>query len=107
MLTAWQVQTVAGVTEAGELLCLSCAETEYTKPIIRYSLDEEQTARSYGYYDGENGHRDGCECEPAVDCEQCGTALAEPYTDPDCSILEDADSEEDEPWPHEAEAEDA
>lgn len=89
MLTGYQVETIAGYTEHGEILCLECAADEYTKALSRYELDEEQSQRAYaGYYEGEDDHvEDDCECCPGVDCERCGAELVEPYYDPECIKL--------------------
>lgn len=51
MLTGFQCETAAYITEFGELLCPDCFDRGDTlaRPVIRYSLDEEQAARADGY----------------------------------------------------------
>lgn len=89
MLTSYQCETVAYVTEYGDLLCPDCFENggDFAKPVIRYSLDEFQSGtgddwcshRGYYDYDGEE-----CGCEPSVNCSGCDDALLESWEDPDC-----------------------
>lgn len=83
MLTAFQCEVVAGYTEYGDILCLSCAEDEWTKPLIRYALDEEQVARNEGVMDDPR-HVEYCGCLYALECDSCTAELVEAYDDPDC-----------------------
>lgn len=94
MLTGYQCEVIAGYTENGEILCLNCAEDEFTKPLIRYALDEEQSARHDGYDYGDDNHVEDCECLDAVNCEQCGTTLADEYDDADCVKKREEDDED-------------
>jgi len=85
MLTSYQVEVIAGVTEHGEILCLVCAASEFTKPLIRYALDEEQEARGESYFEaGYDGHSEECGCAPELTCERCDGDLVEAYDDPNC-----------------------
>lgn len=84
MLTAYQCEIVAAYSEGGGLYHLECAEGPVTL-LIRYSLDEAQSARAEEYFDGEEGHVDGCGCEPALECDGCNGELAEAYVDDSCN----------------------
>lgn len=89
MLTAYQCETIAGVTEYGTILCLDCASDEYVKALIRYNLDEEQVSRSEGYYEDADGHAEDCECLPVIECENCGAELVEEYVGSACEEKEE------------------
>jgi hypothetical protein len=85
MLDGFQLEVVAGVDEYGDFFCLDCAADEFTKPIIRYSLDEEQAYLSEGMFeDDPDNHIENCGCEGALYCARCGAELTEGWTDPDC-----------------------
>lgn len=118
MLTAFQCEVIAYWTEDG-LVCAECAtgtlESEggdavagYT-PVIRYSLDEEQTAEAEEYIrwddaddireeDGERfaliggvWHVEACACAPALYCaDDSSHELLEAYTDYQCKEVEAA-----------------
>lgn len=79
MLTAFQVQTAAYVTEDGEILCSECFDRgdTYAKPIIQYVLDEWQTSEAQDYEWPEDGV-DHSECEPAL-FDLNGDVLLEAY----------------------------
>lgn len=118
MLTAYQCETAAYQTEDGELLCPECFDRGDTlaRPVSRYALDEEQSARgqdafsweydaeSYGtvkYFGrvsfvGGIWHVEDCACESALYCDACGsTELVEAYTDPTCRDIDAEDVRED------------
>lgn len=87
MLTGYQVETIAVMTENGEFFCLDCWDRngDYARPVSRYELDEYDTESSYWGFDGEDAaHVDGCSCTNGVYCEGCANDLVEPYADPDC-----------------------
>jgi hypothetical protein len=87
MLTAFQCEIAAYVTENGELLCPECFESsfetgdDYAKPLIRYSLDEWQTGSDEGFVcDDYTGEGDTCGCESAL-LDEDGHELVEAYTE--------------------------
>lgn len=84
MLDGFQLAVVAHECEHGSLFCDDCAQYEYTKPVIQYSLDEIQAQLAEDGYSDEEGHVAGCGCEPELSCEGCGTTLAAAWLDPDC-----------------------
>jgi hypothetical protein len=90
MLTAFQCEVVAGYTEYGDILCADCCVDEWTKPLIRYALDEEQVARGEDYYTDEDNHADECGCLPALWCDSCGAELVEGYVDTQCEDKQEA-----------------
>lgn len=94
MLTSAQVATAAYMTEDGELYCPDCFDQGdvYAKPIIAYSLDEEQQYAREGHewpsethegYADDDAERDALEryheeCLPPL-YGVCGHELAEEY----------------------------
>jgi hypothetical protein len=86
MLTSYQVETVAVLTEYGELRCLRCWD-DNARPVSRYEVDEfDQSVWEYFYdyeVDGAQ-HVSDCECTVGVYCASCSEELSEPYTDPKC-----------------------
>lgn len=89
MLTSYQLETGAYVTQDGEILCDDCFElgNEYARPMSNYELDEYQTWESSSFFDdnGEEGHVEGCSCVFPVTCVECLTELREAYTDYACA----------------------
>lgn len=87
MLTAYQCETVAYQTEYGDLLCPDCFDRgdDFARPLIRYSLDEEQTYRAEDGYcavtEDSWDNESGCGCEPAIYCDHCYAELLEEYVD--------------------------
>lgn len=79
MLTAFQVETAAYVTESGELLCPECFDDgdTYAKPVSRYGLDEWQTAYAEDHEWDEDDGLDHAECEPALYDDNGHELLAE------------------------------
>lgn len=93
MLTSFQTEVVAFLTEGGEIICPECFHNgaDFARPIIRYTLDEEQTARNDGLdpedvWD-EAGHSEYC--EPAIPCDDCGEVLAQEYHPAECESGEE------------------
>jgi len=110
MLTAYQCEVVAFVTDGG-IICRDCAIARLDRgeldsevsPLIRYSLDEEQSVMSEDWvnwdYDAEEirdtedgrfalihgrWHAEGCACGPAIFCDDGGEELVEEYVDYTC-----------------------
>lgn len=104
MLTSFQCSTVAYTDEFGELFCPECAEKRANgaprvdldglflhlygvldpeatglSPVIQYALDEEAAARGESYPWDEADGLDHAECEPSIDCDECGKELVGEY----------------------------
>ena len=91
MLTAFQCEVIAFMSEYGDLFCTQCAHSMLdegclpsVEPVIRYSLDEEQTYRAEDFcaatWDDDPPYTE-CDCSPAIYCDECGTELVESYYD--------------------------
>jgi len=82
MLTGYQVETIAYMTEYGELLCPDCFDIgdELARPVSRYSLDEWQAEQAYDFEWYEDDGIDHAEvgCMPAINDEN-GHELVEEW----------------------------
>jgi hypothetical protein len=96
MLTGYQCEVVAGYTEYGDILCTDCCADEWTKPLIRYSLDEEQVARGGDMFEEDENHVADCECLFSLNCDSCGAELVEEYIDTRCEDKQEAGEVNDE-----------
>ena len=79
------------IDEDGELYCLECGESVFTRGISNYELDEQETAWSEDAFDGQDGHVDSCECALPLTCSDCGGELTDGYVDPECKTLQDGE----------------
>lgn len=93
MLTAFQVETVAFLTDGG-FICSDCAhkafeedpaETADLRPVSRYEMDEYDSENSRDWFsdretDDEPDHTE-CACTMGVSCDECGGEIVEPFED--------------------------
>ncbi|MES2156062.1 MAG: hypothetical protein V4510_13090, partial [bacterium] len=89
MLTAFQCETGAYMTENGELLCEDCARDDFTKPVSRYELSCWNEGGDSPYDNGDEGHAPECYCDYGVTCDGCGAELEEAFTTPECEALQE------------------
>lgn len=104
MLTSYQAETVAYLTDGGEVVCSDCItgrlESEgWTggdlQPLIRYEADAWDAENSVEYLRYEDAdHADYCGCTLGIPCDWCGVMIVEPYEDEECKGRDDAERAE-------------